>query len=105
MRVRESDSCQRGCHVPSAPAPAPAAYDLDMTQLEDEQLVVMVQECGYRPARDELICRCLGLARRLVGHCTSCNALQEADSQDAEQDAVLWILEAIGRYKTAESLR
>jgi RNA polymerase sigma factor (sigma-70 family) len=90
---------------PFAPTIAPPAYDLDMTKLEDEQLVVLAQECGYRPARDELICRCLGLARRLVGHYASGNGLQQADSQDAEQDAVLWILEALGRYRTSESVR
>jgi len=90
---------------PLAPPPVPAVYDLDMTRLEDEQLVVLAQECDYHPARDELICRCLGLVRQLVGHQASGNRLQEADSRDAEQDAVLWILEAIRRYRTAESVK
>src|SRR5262245_53085207 len=84
---------------------APAAYDLDMTQLEDEQLVELAQQCGYLPARDELICRFLGLAAYLVGRYASWNGLQEADSQDARQDAVLWILEAIRRYRTDESVK
>ncbi len=90
---------------PAPPPLAPAAYDLDMTRLEDEPLVVLAQECGYRPARDELICRCLRLARQLIGHFASRYSLQAADSQDAEQDAVLWILEAIERYRTTESVK
>jgi RNA polymerase sigma factor (sigma-70 family) len=89
---------------PIAP-PAPAAYDLDMTRLEDEQLVELAQVCRFRPARDELIYRCLRLARQLVGHHAPGSRLQEADSEDAAQDAVLWILEAIERYRTAESVK
>jgi RNA polymerase sigma factor (sigma-70 family) len=84
---------------------APAAYDLDMTQLEDEQVVELAQQCGYLPARNELICRFVGLAEYLVGRYASRNGLQEADSQDAQQDAVLWILEAIERYRTDESAK
>jgi RNA polymerase sigma factor (sigma-70 family) len=87
---------------PPDPPPAPAAYDLDMTRLEDEELAVMAQVCDYRPARDELISRCLRLARRLIAHHACCSRLQEADSQDAQQTAVLWILEAIERYRTDE---
>src|SRR5262245_9155328 len=90
---------------PLAPPPVPAAYDLDMTKVEDEPLVVMAQECGYRPARDELICRCLRLARQHIGNFASRYSLQEADCQDALQDAVLWILEAIERYRTSESVK
>jgi RNA polymerase sigma factor (sigma-70 family) len=89
---------------PIAP-PAPAAYDLDMTRLGDEQLVELAQECRFRPARDELIYRCLTLARQLVVLHASGSRLQEADSQDAIQEAVLWILEAIERYRTAESVK
>jgi RNA polymerase sigma factor (sigma-70 family) len=78
---------------------------LDITLLDDERLVVLVQEWGNRPARDELIHRYLGLARRLVGHYASGGGLQDADSQDAKQSAVLWILEAIRRYRMAEPIR
>jgi RNA polymerase sigma factor (sigma-70 family) len=78
---------------------------LDMTRLDDERLVLLVQEWGHRPARDEILSRYLGLARRLVGHYASCRGLQHADSQDAQQSAVLWILEAIRCYRTAESAR
>jgi RNA polymerase sigma factor (sigma-70 family) len=84
---------------------APPAYDLDMTALDDGPLVVLAQECGYRPARDELICRHLGLARQFVGHYACRHRLQEVDADDAEQDAVLWVLEAIRRYRTDESVK
>lgn len=90
---------------PPVPAAAPAAYDLHMAVLDDEQLVVLARECDYQPARDELVCRCLELARRFVGRYAGRHRMQQADAEDAGQDAVLWILEAIRRYRTAESVK
>jgi hypothetical protein len=84
---------------------APGRYDLDMTRLEDEQLVVLAGECGHRPARDELIRRSLPLAGRLIRRHASHSGLQEADHQDARQDAVLWIVEAIRRYRAEEHVK
>jgi RNA polymerase sigma factor (sigma-70 family) len=75
-----------------------------MTRLEDEQLVVLVQECGYVPARDELISRCIGLRDRLIHWRAARSGLQEADRLDAQQDAVLWILEAIREYNTGQQV-
>jgi RNA polymerase sigma factor (sigma-70 family) len=77
-------------------------YDLDMARLDDEQLVLLVQECGYIPARDELIARCSGLKDRLIHRRATRSGLQEADRMDAQQDAVLWILEAIREYNTGQ---
>jgi RNA polymerase sigma factor (sigma-70 family) len=71
-----------------------------MAVLEDEQLVVLAQECGYVPARDELISRCNGLKDRLIHLRAARSGLQEADRMDAQQDAVLWILKAIREYDT-----
>jgi DNA-directed RNA polymerase specialized sigma24 family protein len=71
-----------------------------MAGLEDEQLVVLVQECGYVPARDELISRCNGLKDRLIRRRAARSGLQEADRMDAQQDAVLWILEAVREYNS-----
>jgi DNA-directed RNA polymerase specialized sigma24 family protein len=73
-----------------------------MAKLEDEQLVVLVQECGYVPARDELISRCNDLKDGLVHRRAARSGLQEADRLDAQQDAVLWILEAIREYNTGQ---
>jgi RNA polymerase sigma factor (sigma-70 family) len=70
-----------------------------MTRLDDEPLVVLAAECDYRPARDELIRRVLPVADRLVGRYAASTGLQEADHQDARQDAVLWVLEAAGRFR------
>jgi len=79
-------------------------YDLDIAGLEDEQLVVLAQECGYVPARDELISRCNGLKDRLIHRRAAWSGLQEADRMDAQQDAVLWILEAIREYNTGQQV-
>src|SRR5262249_50289344 len=73
-----------------------------MAALEDEQLVVLVQECGYVPARNELISRYNGLKDWLIHRRADRSALQEADRMDAQQDAVLWILEAIREYNTVQ---
>ena len=90
---------------PRPSAPQPRRYDLDLAGLEDEQLVVLAQECGYAPARDELIARCHGLKDRLIHRCASRSGLQEADRMDAQQDGVLWILEAIREYHTVQQVR
>ena len=42
-----------------------------------------------------------GIVRRYAARAR----LQEADCLDALQDAVLWILEAIRRYRTAEAVK
>jgi RNA polymerase sigma factor (sigma-70 family) len=75
-----------------------------MAALEDEQLVVLVQECGYVPARDELISRCSVLKDRFIHWRAARSGLQEADRMDAQQDGVLWILEAIREYNTGQQL-
>jgi RNA polymerase sigma factor (sigma-70 family) len=75
-----------------------------MSVLEDEQLVVLAQECGYVPARNELISRCNGLKDRFIRRRAARSGLQEADRMDAQQDAVLWILEAIRKYNTGQQV-
>jgi RNA polymerase sigma factor (sigma-70 family) len=80
-------------------------YDLDLAVLEDEQLVVLAQESGYVPARDELICRCNRLKDCLIRRYAAHSGLQQADCMDAQQDAVLWILEAIREYHTEQPFK
>ena len=87
---------------PRPTAPQLRRCDLDLAVLEDEQLVVLAQECGYIPARDELISRCNCLKDRLIRRHTAHRGLQQADQMDAQQDAVLWIMEAIRQYRTEE---
>ena len=89
--------------APAVPAPAaPTAYDLDTTRIEDEPLVVLAQECGYLPAHEELLRRGHALAVRLIGRLAARSGLQDADCKDAQQEAVLWTLEAIQNYRTQE---
>jgi RNA polymerase sigma factor (sigma-70 family) len=52
-----------------------------------------------------LICRCLRRARQFVSHYARRHQLQQADAEDAEQDAVFWVLEAIRRYRTSEFVK
>jgi RNA polymerase sigma factor (sigma-70 family) len=80
--------------------PAPSRYEQDLTRLEDEQLVALAQGGGDLAARDELVGRSLPVVGRLVGRSAARSGLQEADRQDARQAAVLWILEAVERYRT-----
>jgi RNA polymerase sigma factor (sigma-70 family) len=78
---------------------------LDMMVMEDEPLVVLATECDFQPARDELIRRYLPLKEQLVRWRTALTALQDADHDDAQQDAILWLLEAIRRYRTDEYIK
>jgi RNA polymerase sigma factor (sigma-70 family) len=87
---------------PTSPPVAPARYDLDLSRLEDEQLVVLAVECHYCPARDELIRRSLPLKERLISWYAAHRGLQEADLQDVQQEAFLWIVEAIRHYRAEE---
>ena len=88
-----SDNCSAHC------------YDLDLSPLEDEPLVIMAQEVGYEPARNELLERFWAFSRQLVRRYAVRLGLQEADLQDVQQDAVLWIIAAIGHYRSEESVR
>lgn len=81
-----------------------ASYDLDISTLEDESLVVLAQ-LGYEPGRNELIDRLWPLCQRLVRRHAFGMRLQTPDLQDAQQDAVLWIIDAIGHYRGDESVR
>jgi RNA polymerase sigma factor (sigma-70 family) len=80
-------------------------YDLDLSRVGDEELVVMAQECGYQPAAHALIGRLHpwvnGLIARKAGH----TRLGAADVDDASQEAVFWMLEGIASYNTLELAR
>jgi RNA polymerase sigma factor (sigma-70 family) len=80
-------------------------YDLDLSRIGDEELVVLAQECGYQPAAHALIVRLHpwvnGLIFRKAGH----TKLGAADVDDAGQEAVFWMLEGIASYNTLELAR
>jgi RNA polymerase sigma factor (sigma-70 family) len=76
-------------------------YDLDLAQLADEALVTLVQECTFQPAADELVLRYYQRLNQLIAlqirHCRIA-----VDVQDAQQNGVFAILEAIACYDTRE---
>jgi RNA polymerase sigma factor (sigma-70 family) len=77
-------------------------YDLDLERLADEELVVLAQECGYGPASTALLLRYHDWAGRLVTAHARRSRLQAADVEDARQNAVFSLTEAIRRYDTLE---
>jgi hypothetical protein len=76
-------------------------YDLDLAQMADEALVILVQECTFKPAADELVLRYYERMNQLI----AVRLRQRwftADVQDAQQNGVFAILEAIAGYDTRE---
>jgi RNA polymerase sigma factor (sigma-70 family) len=80
-------------------------YDLDLSKMGAEELVVLAQECGFRPAADELLLRFHEPMCRLIGHKARYTPLTQPDIQDAQQNTVFAILEAIRRYRTPEMVK
>ncbi len=80
-------------------------YDLDLSKKEDEQLVVLVQECGFRPAANELVLRYHPLMGRLIAHQAKQTPLTRDDIEDAKQNAVFALFEAIAGYNTREMVK
>lgn len=71
-----------------------------LSQWEDEVLVLAARVDGCLSARDELILRYLGPTRELVARRLSRWWLPQSDVDDAQQEAVFWVMEAIGRYNS-----
>jgi RNA polymerase sigma factor (sigma-70 family) len=76
-------------------------YDLDLARMADEALVILAQECAFRPATDELVRRYYERMSKLIALKARCLWLA-ADLPDAQQNAVFAILEAIAGYDTLE---
>jgi RNA polymerase sigma factor (sigma-70 family) len=87
-------------------APSPArdvprrAYDLDLTKMDDEALVVLADECTYTPAVNALIERYHRWTNWLIATLGRSRGLTEIDIQDAQQEAVFAVREAIASYDT-----
>lgn len=77
-------------------------FDLDLAVMEDDALVVLAKECGYEPARDELIVRYGAETHRFIGWLGYKYTLNQSDAEDARQVAVFWIIEAITKYDTSQ---
>jgi RNA polymerase sigma factor (sigma-70 family) len=80
-------------------------YDLDLSRIGDEELVVMAQECGYQPAAHALIVRLHPWVNGLIVRKAGPTRLGAADVDDAGQEAVFWMLEGIASYNTLELAR
>ena len=80
-------------------------YDLDLSRIGDEALVVLAKECDYQPAAHALIARFHPWVIRLIACIVGPKGLGAADLEDAEQEAVFWMLEGIARYNTLELAR
>jgi RNA polymerase sigma factor (sigma-70 family) len=79
-------------------------YDLDLSRMADEALVILAQECAFRPATDELLRRYYERMSPLIAWKARCLGLA-ADLPDAQQNAVFAILEAIAGYHTLEAAK
>lgn len=85
----------------SGPA-SDSAYELNLSKLRDEELVVLAQECRYAPAASEILSRMHELSNRLIARLARQRELQMADKEEAQQDAVFAIHRAIEHYDTLQ---
>jgi RNA polymerase sigma factor (sigma-70 family) len=76
-------------------------YDLDLTQMADEALVILIQECIFQPAADELVLRYYQRMNTLIALLIRQRRIV-VEVQDAQQNGVFAILEAIAGYDTWE---
>jgi RNA polymerase sigma factor (sigma-70 family) len=76
-------------------------YDLDLAQMADEALVILVQECTFQPAADELVLRYYERMNQRIALLIRHRRIT-VDVQDAQQNGVFATLEAIAGYHTLE---
>jgi RNA polymerase sigma factor (sigma-70 family) len=76
-------------------------YDLDLAQIADEALVILIQECTFQPATNELVLRYYQRMNQLIALRIKQRRIA-AEVQDAQQNAVFAMLEAIAGYDTRE---
>jgi RNA polymerase sigma factor (sigma-70 family) len=84
---------------------ASVKYDLDLSKMGDEELVVLAKECGYQPAANELIVRHREGMSRLIAYRARRTGLSAADVEDAQQNAVFALLEAVATYDVGEMVK
>ncbi len=77
-------------------------FDLDLTKMADDALMVLAAECGFNFAEDELILRFEARKNRQIAVLATGMGLSREDLEDARQEGVLWIKEAIRSYDTNE---
>jgi RNA polymerase sigma factor (sigma-70 family) len=73
-----------------------------MTKLRDEELVVLAKECGFLPARQELLVRSYDWMKRQIILNSRRMGLAGAEAEDAQEEGVFSLLEAIAKYDTRQ---
>jgi RNA polymerase sigma factor (sigma-70 family) len=73
-------------------------HTLDLAQVPDEDLVSLAQLDARHPAARVLLTRLYGWTQRLIGQYARRTGLRPDDREDAQQEAVFAILEALGAY-------
>jgi RNA polymerase sigma factor (sigma-70 family) len=73
-----------------------------MSKLTDESLVVLVQQCQFLPARQELLLRYYDWMLGRIAALAHSRGLRGADCDDAQGEAVSALLEAIAHYDTEQ---
>src|SRR5262249_49167705 len=92
-----------GPHLPADCQPAPIHGDWDYAAVPDATLVVLAREIGDRDAVRLLIARNYPWLRGLIGRRARRAGLRREDAEDAQQDVVFALLEAIVAYDVRES--
>ncbi|MBV9124609.1 MAG: tandem-95 repeat protein, partial [Planctomycetes bacterium] len=77
---------------------AAPAYDLDLTRMDDEALVVLAEECAFPAAVNALAVRYFDWIKHRVALLGQGQALTEAEIQAAQEAALLALPEAITAY-------
>ncbi len=78
------------------------AYDLNLSQMADEPLVVLAKECQFQPAEQELLLRYRMWSNRLIVQLGRKRGLTLHEIEDAAQDAVFSVIKAVQRYDTRQ---
>lgn len=78
------------------------AYDLDLSVVTDEALVVLAKECQFRPAEKELLLRYRAWCNRLIVRLGRQRGLTLHEIEDAAQDSVFSVFKAVERYDTRQ---
>jgi len=76
--------------------------NINLTEMDDETLVVLIKECGYQPAEEVLMLRYQEQSNRWIRRLARQRDLNPTDVEDATQDAVFGLLKAVARYDTAQ---
>ncbi len=78
-----------------------AGFDLDLTTMDDVALVILAVDARLTPARDVLLLRYNEVKDDLIAGLAWRLGWRGDDVRDAQQEAVIWMIEAFDRYDTS----